>query len=421
MPAPQPGRPSHFPKPIKILSKSALSSAWKNSRDSKKNCGSAGTDNITAEQFLARLDSNLAGIARRIRQGQFGFSTLRPVFVPKPDSDKERIICIPTVCDRLVQRVIAEYVTARRLFPIYNASSFGFIKGLGPRDAIATVIKLRQEYDWCLKTDIEAFFDRFPRTYLKQRVKDYLKASSITPFICNAIDCEAKETTENRQRLGKQGIRRGLGIRQGMPLSPLLANLALIDFDREIEDREIAMVRYADDLVLFFKSKEQARDGQALVKELLQRIQLKIPEIASNSKTMFVHRSDPLSFLGREIVYKRAQNAFVSCVSTKQIDKIKAKLAADYSLEYRLKYQHQFQDTIVDMSKSISAYFGIYKDAFNFEEFKAELRGQARAIVRRLFIDIFGDLAIESLDVKRKKFLGIDILDIIKPNTELDV
>jgi len=107
-------------------------------------------DNVTAQQFEAKLHSNLTEIVRRLKLGEFRFSRLRPVFIPKPNSDKDRMICIPIVRDRLVQRVITQYITSKKMFPIYNSSSFGFIKGRGTRDAIQAVIRLREKYDWCL-------------------------------------------------------------------------------------------------------------------------------------------------------------------------------------------------------------------------------------------------------------------------------
>ena len=85
-----------------------------------------------------------------------------------------------------------------------------------------------------------------------------------------------------------------------MPLSPILANLALAEFDNQVEHRRIGMVRYADDLVLFFRTKEEAEEGRHYVKLLLATFQLSIPEIASGSKTKIVSRSDSLEFLGRE-------------------------------------------------------------------------------------------------------------------------
>jgi RNA-directed DNA polymerase len=419
--APQPGRTVTFPKPIKIVSKSALFQAWKGSRDATRNSGRPGVDNVSALQFAAKLDSNLAEIVCRLRQGKYGFSKLRPVFVPKPNSDKERMICVPTVRDRLIQRVIVQHLTSKKLFPIYNSSSFGFIKGRGTREAIETAVRLREKYDWCLKTDIEAFFDRIPRNYLKERVYMCLKAHSLTPLIYDVIDCEAKITPENRRKLENQSIRPGLGIRQGMPLSPMLANLALADFDRQIKRNKIEMVRYADDLILFFESKEEALRGQQLVKSLLQHMQLTIPEIADGSKTMIVARSDSLSFLGREIVYLGSTETFVARIASKQMEKIRDRLADEFSFESRTKTGKNFQETIVDLSKSVSAYLGIYKDAHNYKQFEDHLRGQARQIIVKIFQDLFGLEALSSLTAEGRKFLGIEVLDTVEANPELDV
>src|SRR5690606_21255352 len=157
--------------------------------------------------------------------------------------------------------------------------------------------QLREEYEWCLKTDIESFFDKIPRPYLKSCVQKHLGLHSLTPLICNAIDCEAKITSDNRHKISKQGIKSGLGVRQGMPLSPLLANLVLSNFDHEISKKGIEMVRYADDLVLFFHSKSDAYSGERIVRTLLQELQLNIPKIADDSKTAIVPSANPLDFL----------------------------------------------------------------------------------------------------------------------------
>lgn len=417
----RPSARANFPKPTKIISKSALQQAWINSRDVTGRPGRPGVDNVTALQFAAKLDSNLSNIARSLKAGKFGFSKLRAVFIPKPNSDKERMICIPTVQDRLVQRVIVQYLNSKRFFPIYNSSSFGFIAGRGTRDAIHSVVRLRAQYPWCLKTDIEAFFDRVPRQYLKRRVMDCLKVHSLTPIIHKVIDCEAKSVPANRIKLERQGIRCGCGIRQGMPLSPLLANLALSEFDSEIESHKIKMVRYADDLVLFFHDKDAARNGLQLVKELLEKIELTIPEISSTSKTRIVHASDPLIFLGREIVYLGSEKSYVARVGSAQIRKIKDKLSSDFSFRKRSKEGHDFQMTLLDLGKSVSAYLGIYQDAYDYEQFASEIRGHVRKIVHQLFVDIFGQESLRSLTPEARKFLGVHCLDWVEPNSELDV
>lgn len=202
-------RPS---RPLRILSKVRLRHVWNESRDSSKRAGAAGIDSESAKQFAANLDSNLDEVVKRLHGGSYGFSGLRPVFIDKPGSNKERVICIPTVRDRLVQRTIVEYLASSRKIPIRNSSSFGFIRGLGTSDAIAKAVELRSVYEWCLKTDIESFFDQIPRPLLKERVETALRDHSLVPLICKAIDCEIKGTPDVQARAARQGIRHRSGI-----------------------------------------------------------------------------------------------------------------------------------------------------------------------------------------------------------------
>jgi RNA-directed DNA polymerase len=254
------------PKPLRILSKARLKNTWEDSRDSTTRAGSTGIDNESAKQFASNLDSNLDQMIKLLHAGKYGFSRLRPVFIQKAGSNKERVICIPTVRGRLVQRTITQYLASTKKLPIYNSSSFGFIKGQGAANAIDRAVELRSLYEWCVKTDIESFFDQVPRSFLKERVAIALPNHSLVPLICDAISCEIRGSQDVQARAAAQGIRGGLGIRQGMPLSPILANLVLSKFDRAVETHKIPMVRYADDLLLFFAAKKRQSTDSDLSK-----------------------------------------------------------------------------------------------------------------------------------------------------------
>ena len=114
----------------------------------------------------------------------------------------------------------------------------------------------------------------------------------MVPLIYKFIDCEIHEAREVRQSIGDRQIY-GVGIRQGMPLSPLLSNVALARFDKDIEAAGIRMIRYADDLLLLFHTKIAALEGLAFVKERLLALKLTIPELSDNGKTELVHETAP--------------------------------------------------------------------------------------------------------------------------------
>jgi RNA-directed DNA polymerase len=408
------------PKPTKLLSKTKLRDAWRASRDSSTNAGRPGSDNVTALRFAANLDHNLGVLAKRLQKGIYGPAPLKAVFIPKPRSDKERMICIPTVADRVVQRAVVAYLVAKEKLPIYNSSSFGFIRGRGPAAAINAAIDFRRSHDWCLKTDIESFFDKIPRQYLKECVAKALGAHSLTPIISKVIDCEIRQSFLDRAKLEKYGIKMGLGVRQGMPLSPILSNLVLSKFDDQMERKGMKMVRYADDIVLFFKTKDEAKAGQQFVKAALKSIDLTIPELIDGSKTQLMGPSDPIDFLGREIVYVGAANDVVARVSQKQISKIVRKLEEEYSYQARIKAGSNFQDTVVEVSASISAYFGIYKDAHNFVSLDTALRGTSRKIISEIFFELLGEQALSKITIEGRKFLGMSHVNFGDPVDDLD-
>jgi hypothetical protein len=111
----------------------------------------------------------------------------------------------------------------------------------------------------------------------------------------------------------------------------------------------------------------------------------------------------------------------VARISSKQIAKIKTKLSSEYSFAARLKNKKTFQETLVDLTRSISAYLGIYRDVHNYAQFSDELRGQSRAVLINLLEELFGREALASLSREGRKFLGLEVMDSVVPNPELDV
>jgi RNA-directed DNA polymerase len=317
------------------------------------------------------------------------------------------MICIPTVADRVVQRATVAYLAINEKLPIYNSSSFGFLRERGTRAAITAALAHRRHYDWCLKTDIESFFDRIPRPYLKSCISKALGAHSLVPIISKVIDCEIKVTRWNRSSIEKHRVEMGVGVRQGMPLSPILANLVLSEFDSKIQRHGLKMVRYADDIAVFFETKQKAKDGHKLIKDLLASIELTIPELIDNSKTQLLGPSDPIDFLGREIVRIGSDGNTVSRVAQKQINKIVRKLEDEYTLQSRMKADSNFQETLVEIWDSISAYLAVYKDAYNYVSLDSALRATSRKIIGDIFLELFGERALSNITIEERRFLGM--------------
>jgi len=154
---------------------------------------------------------------------------------------------------------------------------------------------------------------------------------------------------------------------------------------------------------------------------LLSTFKLSIPEIEDGSKTVIVSNSDPLEFLGRELVFLNSCNCYVARIGNRQIGKITTRLIMEFSLNNQLSRGRSLQDTIEAVAKSSAAYLGIYRDAHNYSLFEETLKGLRRSILADIFQGLFGHECLRSLSPEAKKFLGIDIWDALDPNVELDV
>jgi len=95
------------------------------------------------------------------------------------------------------------------------------------------------------------------------------------------------------------------GVPQGGPLSPLLANIVLDDFDKEqLERRGHRFVRYADDFMIFVGSKGPGlRVGRSVVRFLKQRLKLEINR--KKSRLVVAKECEYLGFIfpGKRIVW----------------------------------------------------------------------------------------------------------------------
>ena len=107
-------------------------------------------------------------------------------------------------------------------------------------------------------------------------IKKYLKSGVME----NGVICKTEE-----------------GSPQGGPLSPLLANIYLNEFDWEMYSRGIKMVRYADDIVVFAKSKRAAECLLESCRKYLEG-KLKLKMNAEKSKVISIFARKEFKFLG---------------------------------------------------------------------------------------------------------------------------
>jgi RNA-directed DNA polymerase len=223
------------------------------------NKGAPGVDHVTTERFGQRLDSEIATLHEDLRAGRYRPSAIRRVEIPKPGRPGEvRPLGIPTVRDRVVQTALRNV-----LEPIFEAGfaehSYGFRPGRSAKDALRRVEALIGEgLVHVVDADIKGYFDAIPHAKLLDRVREKVTDGAVLAlldaYLTQKIMTDAKEWTPTG------------GTPQGAVISPLLANAYLDPLDHRIA-RRFEMVRYADDFVILCRTREDALDALAEVKE----------------------------------------------------------------------------------------------------------------------------------------------------------
>lgn len=138
----------------RIASPSALADSWKRllANDAADDVLSTGV-----RRFAQDADSRLETLHQHLLSGCYEPAQLACVSIPKDDGD-QRILHIPPVADRIVERAILTVLTPL-IDPLLGPGSFAYRPGLGVVDAVQEVARLRDEgFSHVLRTDIADCF-----------------------------------------------------------------------------------------------------------------------------------------------------------------------------------------------------------------------------------------------------------------------
>ena len=254
----------------RYISKTMVSKAFKRV---KQNKGEAGVDNQSIKEFESNIKLNLYRIGRRMASGSYFPPPVKGVKIPKKNGG-ERTLGIPTVSDRIAQMVVKQYLEPR-LEKIFHKDSYGYRPRKSALEAVGVVRKRCWKYSWVLELDIKGLFDNIDHSLLMKAVRHHTipKEKWVVLYIERWLKAEMIK--------GKEVIKRTKGTPQGGVISPLLANLFLhYAFDKWIEKshKQTPFVRYADDAVIHCKSKQEAENIKASLKERLKEVGLELHE-----------------------------------------------------------------------------------------------------------------------------------------------
>ena len=251
----------------------------------KSNKGVAGVDKMTVYEIDTYFQNNRERIKKEILEKKYRPQPVKRVYIPKSNG-KKRPLGIPTVIDRVIQQAIAQ-VLIKIYEDKFSDNSYGFRPQRSAHDALEKTLEyLNEGFEWVVDMDIEAYFDTVNHDKLISILREEVKDSNTLHLIRKFLQAGIME-----KGLVKPNI---IGMPQGGPLSPVLSNIYLDKFDKELESRGLRFVRYADDSNIFVKSEMSANRVMKSVTSWLERkLFLKV----SATKTKIV-RPSKSKFLG---------------------------------------------------------------------------------------------------------------------------
>jgi RNA-directed DNA polymerase len=224
------------------------------------------------------------------------------VYIPKSNGAK-RPLGIPSIIDRCLQAIVKN-----ALEPFWEAKfegiSYGFRPGRSQHDAIGKIYLIacpHRAKKWVVDADIKGCFDNINHEHLMKAIGNFPSRKLIHQWLkAGHMEDGAFYDSE-------------AGTPQGGIISPLLANISLHGMEKalgvkfnnrgeSVGNRQI--VRYADDFVVFCKTKEDAEKTVVILESWLQERGLNL----SKEKTRITHLSEGFDFLGFNIRQYKVNN-----------------------------------------------------------------------------------------------------------------
>ncbi len=271
----------------KIYKKKNLVMAWEKVQ---RNGGAGGVDGQSLEEFEEKLDEHLDRLHEELKNDAYKPLPVRERQIPKAGQPgKTRKLGIPTIYDRICQQALLNRLVP--IFdPVFDDASFGYRKGRSTKDALRKIWReLEEGNEWVVDADLRDFFGSVDHEKLLTLVNQRVSDGRVLRLLRSML--KAGCITSGKRLPTEQGAP------QGGVVSPLLSNVLLTPFDREMRRRGYRLTRFADDWVVTCRSRSEAKAALRVAARILEKLGVELHA----KKTRIVHVKYGFEFLGYKI------------------------------------------------------------------------------------------------------------------------
>ncbi|MEE1925448.1 reverse transcriptase domain-containing protein [Pseudomonas sp. 148P] len=290
---------------LQVRKMKTLQNAWRVVKSSAQFSSSEEIRN-SSNEFEADSISNLRRIQARLKSGSFVFKPQKGIAKRREGKDPRPLVISP-IENRIVQRAVLDVLQAHVSYVdsvLSVPTSFGGIRG---KSVEAAIIRLKQEFSlgakFYVRSDIPSFFTKVNRSLVLNEMRKHVPSDDFFRLFQSSIETTLSNLTDlSRQRLAEFFPIGMDGVAQGSPLSPLVANLYLAEFDREMNSAGITCIHYIDDFVILGSTEKDVSSAFRRASAILKRVGLNAysPYEASD-KASHGRVSDGFDFLGCQV------------------------------------------------------------------------------------------------------------------------
>lgn len=235
----------------------------------RRNNGAPGVDGMTVTEVAAHIVKYYVPIKKKLLNGTYKPQPVKRKEIAKEDGGVRRL-GIPTVRDRVIQQAIRQVIEPR-IDPYFVPNSHGFRPDHSTHTALKQCAAYYEAgYKVAVDCDLKQCFDTLNHDKLMYHFEQFVPDKAIQTFIRKSLRSGVID-------LSQTFIDSRTGAPQGGVISPLLSNIYLHELDKELLERGHRFVRYADDFVIFVKSRRAGERVMASISRYIERdLKLKV-------------------------------------------------------------------------------------------------------------------------------------------------